>query len=83
MPYDELLGWYSYFAKRPAGWREDDRAAKIVQAQGVKAKAWELFPSLKKIYQPDDDAPEGLRGLKNSFLFHQMLSAKGGDKLDL
>ncbi len=82
MTYEELLGWYDYFDKRPAGWREDDRAAKIVQAQGVKSKAWELFPSLKKIYH-QDDKPEGVRGLVGSFLFSQMMSAKGGDKLEL
>ena len=84
MTYEELLGWYNYFDQRPAGWREDDRAAKIVQAQGVKSKAWELFPSLKKIYHQQNEAePEGVRGLVGSFLFQQMMNAKGGDKLEL
>jgi hypothetical protein len=84
MTYEELLGWYDYFERRPVGWREDDRSAKIIQAQGVKSKAWELFPTLKAIYYPSDHGkPEGVRGLQGSFLFHNMLNAKGGDKLEL
>ena len=83
MTYEELQGWYNYFERKPAGWREDDRTAKLMQAQGVKGKSWEIFPALKKIYYPDGNADEGIRGLKGSFLFHQMMSSKGGDKLDL
>jgi hypothetical protein len=83
MPYDELVKWYAYFEKRPIGWREDDRAAKIIQSAGVKEKVWRLFPSLDKIYNPGKYADSPVETLKGSFLFHKMLSAKGGDKLDL
>jgi hypothetical protein len=80
MPYDELLGWFAYFEQRPIGWREDDRTHKLLQAQGVKEKAWKLFPSLDKIYnsvrQTDD------KGLKTSMFFQKMITAKGGDQLN-
>jgi hypothetical protein len=85
LTYEELLGWYAYFQKRPPGWREDDRAAKMIQAQGAKMKPWEIFPSLKAIYHPaggDGRNDNGLSSLRGSLMFHKMLSAKGGDKLD-
>ena len=83
MPYDELVRWYAYFEKRPIGWREDDRAAKQIQAAGVKEKVWNLFPSLDRIYNAGKFTDNPTDTLKSSFLFHKMLSAKGGDKLDL
>ena len=89
MPYDELLRWYVYFDKRPPEWRADDRAAKLLQAQGVKEKAWNLFPSLQPIYKKGaavevvEDGQIDSGNLKSSFIFHKMLSAVGGDKLDL
>jgi len=55
MPYDEFLGWMNYFEKRPAEWRADDRAYKLLQTQGAKQKAWEIFPSLRPIYKSDKD----------------------------
>jgi hypothetical protein len=84
MPYQELQGWFSYFEQRPYGWREDDRTHKLLQAQGVKEKAWMLFPSLNAIY----NRPKSSEGLdvgrfKASMMFHKMLSAKGGDTLNL
>jgi hypothetical protein len=83
LTYEEMLGWYAYFKVRPPGWREDDRTAKLLQAAGVKAKAWELFPSLKAIYKGPEPSVEGsnVTGLTGSFLYQQMLSAKGGDKI--
>jgi hypothetical protein len=82
MTYEELLGWYNYFEKRPYGWRDDDRAAKIIQAQGVKEKAVNLFPALKAIYNPPTEG-FGANSFKASMMFHKMLGAKGGDKLNL
>jgi hypothetical protein len=78
--YEELLGWFQYFENRPIGWREDDRASKLLQAQGVKEKAWKLFPSLEKIYHPKDRTDD--RGLKTSQFWVNMLTAKGGDSLE-
>jgi len=83
MTYEELLGWYDYFERRPYGWRDDDRAAKIIQAQGVKEKAVNLFSSLKAIYNPKVEDGLGANSFKASMMFHKMLSAKGGDKLSL
>lgn len=81
MPYDELLGWYDFFERRPLGWREDDRTSKLLQAQGVKEKPWKLFPSLKAIYQPEPVNEEDQSGqIKNSAFYQLMLSAQGGEK---
>ena len=84
MPYDELLKWQAYFEKRPYGWREDDRAFKLIAAQGAKVKPVEVFPSLGPIYAPPPALPDGQinpAALKRSALFSKMLAAKGGDKL--
>jgi hypothetical protein len=85
MPYDELLKWYEYFDRRPIGWREDDRTAKIVQAQGAKIKATDLFPSLKKIYEPDQKykPDDPMSTFKGSWFERLMQQAVGGDKIDL
>ncbi len=82
MPYDELQRWYAYLEKRPVGWREDDRTSKLLQAAGVKEKPWNLFPSLLRIYKPEDDG-NPMTSLKGSVMFANMMAAKGGDKLDL
>jgi hypothetical protein len=81
MPFDEFQKWIVYFETRPPEWRDDDRAFKLLQAQGVKQKAWDVFPSLEIIYKPK--VSEGLKGLKGSAIFAQMLNAKGGDRLEL
>ena len=87
MPYEEMLGWMSYFEMRPIEWRHDDRTAKLLQAQGVKEKATNLFPSLKAIYNPPirikhTDAVDP-SNLKQSSFFSKMLGARNGDKLDI
>ena len=83
MPYEEFLGWLSYLEQRPAGWQEDDRTFKLLQAQGVKEKGWNIFPSLNAIYNKKPENEEGFsaNGFKASLMFHKMLGAKGGDKL--
>ena len=87
MPYEEFLGWMNYFERRPVDWRADDRAAKLLQAQGVKEKPWNLFGSLHPIYKGTTGSSDGntlnTKSLKGSTLFSRMLSSKGGDKLDL
>lgn len=86
MSYTEFLGWLAYFEKRPVGWRDDDRAAKLIQAQGVKEPAWKLFPSLNAIYNPamdnTDPGKTSKQNLMASAIFHKLVSAKGGDKID-
>ena len=88
MSYEELLGWLVYLDRRPVGWREDERTFKLLQAQGVKGKITEIFPSLRSIYTPtnDNEIKDGIvdvNNLKGSFLFHKMASAIGGDELVL
>ena len=80
MPYEEFLSWISYFELRPVGWREDLRAAYLMKAFGDKRPVTEIFPSLAAVYGNAKPA-EPIETLKGSFLFNQMLSAKGGDKL--
>lgn len=82
MPYDEMLKWFDYLSKRPAGWRDDDRTYKLLQAQGVKEPAPAIFPSLKVIYNPPQ-TEEAKRSklaasLKSSPMFSRILAAKGG-----
>lgn len=84
MPYDELLGWLSYFERRPIGWREDDRTFKLLQAQGVKEKPWGIFPSLNYIYNPNRNSKENTNigaTLIRSALFAKLQKAIGGDKI--
>jgi hypothetical protein len=86
MPYDEYLKWSVYFSKRPIGWREDDRTMKLLQAQGIKAKATEIFPSLDIMInsnrQEKVDGLVNMQSFKKSMLFNKLLASKGGDKLD-
>jgi hypothetical protein len=73
MPYEEFLGWFKYFNLRPVGWREDNRTAMLLNAQGVKKKPYELFDSLRALRS----------GAKKSTIdpnFLKLLNtAKGGD----
>jgi hypothetical protein len=88
MPYDEFLGWLNYFEQRPFEWRADDRAAKLIQAQGVKEKPWNLFSSLDAIYnRKSKDKPEegkfDAENFKRSGFFQKIASAIGGEALKL
>ena len=86
MPYDEYIGWASYFEMRPPGWRDDDRTAKLLQAQGVKEKPWKLFNSLDVIYngiRVVNEEGMDMTSIKASPIFQKMLTARGGDKLDI
>lgn len=82
MPYDEMLGWFEFFEKRPIGWRDDLRTSYLLQAQGVKEKPTKLFPSLAAISKKSDGNSMA-DSLKNSALFLKMKAAVGGDKLDI
>jgi hypothetical protein len=86
MPYEELLKWSMYFEKRPIGWREDDRTMKLLQVQGVTAKPEEIFMSMAIMKQSNKpNIPVGsvsTESIKNSPLFHAMINAKNGNKLE-
>jgi hypothetical protein len=82
MPYDELLHWLAYFEKRPVGWRDDNRAFKIMQTFGAKGSVYDHFPSMIPVMR-SDGPPNPVKRLKGSMMFQKMLSAKGGDKIPL
>ena len=75
IPFRELQGWFDYLERRPAGWREDQRTAMLLGAQGVKEKPERLFPSLAELRKSDE-----LR-LRGSAMHHFIMQAKGGDTL--
>lgn len=85
MTYEELLGWFSYLEQRPIEWRSDDRAAKLIQVQGVKEKPWQLFTSLDAIYNPkSNNNNDGLfdqSNFKRSGFFLKLAGAKDGDNI--
>jgi hypothetical protein len=81
MSYEEILGWFDYFKRRPLGWREDNRTAMIMMASGATIKPAEIFPSLAAL-RDNEKSAEGFP-TKNSAMFAKMMSAVGGVKLEL
>ena len=49
MPANELRKWGMYLEARPFGWREDNRTAMLLNAQGVKQSGDEIFPTLRAL----------------------------------
>lgn len=80
MPYDEFVGWTAYFEQRPLDWRNDLRAAYIMNSFGVKKSPQEIFPSLKPLFNATE-SKDFATSLKASSMFQMMLSATGGDKI--
>lgn len=74
MPYEELLGWQDYLERRPAGWREDQRSAMIMQSFGVKATPDKLFSSLARMkasaVELSKDGVVSVDSFKQSGVFH-------------
>lgn len=91
MSHEEFAGWILYLDSRPPGWRDDDRAFKLLQAQGVKAKPWEIFESLRAIYsrkpvEPVGEEIHGLTRMSGSVgmgMFSRIRSAIGGEEIPL
>lgn len=91
MPYEEFLGWIAYFEQRPVGWREDIRTMKLLQSNGVKARPETLFDSLAQMSRANNSRTDELvakgqvssANLIRSAFFSKMLSAKGGESLDI
>ena len=79
MPYPEFLGWFSYFDRRPVGYREDIRTAYVLNALGVKKAPSELFESIKALYSTGNKQVDTLR---RSAFYTKLKSAKGGATLD-
>lgn len=81
MSYEEFTGWCKYFKQRPYGWREDNRTAMLLQAQGVKQKPELLFSSLadiKRYSRPSELADS----LVKSGLLDKLKNAAAKNKID-
>ena len=76
MPQSELIGWGDYFRRRPYGWREDQRTAVLLQAQGYKGRPEDVFSSLKQL---KESIPAEIKSLPKGKFLEMMLEAKGGD----
>ena len=73
-----------FFNQRPYGWRDDSRTHKLMQVQGCKQPAADLFPSLGALAKEAEKSPANpISTLSGSALFQKMLGAKGGDSLDI
>lgn len=58
MPASELQRWTEYLQARPIGWREDQRASLLMNAQGIKKSGHEIFPSLSALQKWQDQREE-------------------------
>ncbi len=88
MTNEEFRGWQYYFSVRPHGWRDDDRAYKMMSADGMKAKPSDVFKSLEPIYNPPTVGPvkEGLftsSAIKSSSFFNVLSKSIGGANIEL
>ena len=83
MPHDEMVRWFEYFERRPIGWRDDLRTSYVMQAQGAKIKAAEVFPSLAAVMKRADSSSAMVDSFKKSTFFQKIQGAIGGDKLDV
>ena len=82
MAYNEYLGWVEYFARRPPGWREDQRAAVIALSLGggKNTKPSDIFPSLKEMERREAEANQKEKGFLGKFLGQQGHKLTGGAK---
>ena len=83
MPHEELLGWYAYFDRFPFGWQEDERAYRIMQAQGVKEKPESIFPSIARLKAAAATEQFNANKFRASKMFDFMSKAINGDQLKL
>jgi hypothetical protein len=81
MSFQEYHLWALYFEQRPYGWRDDDRALKIMRSMGAKVAPGEAFASLGQMLNNVKQSEEAVVPRAGSFLFDKMVSAKGGDQL--
>lgn len=79
MPHEELLNWAAFFRKRPIGYREDQRTFMLLQAQGYKGTAEDLFPTLKLV---KEGIPTERKALPKGLFLEKMKTAVGGDGTD-
>ena len=79
MPYEEFMGWMTYFERRPIGWREDNRVYTQLRFKGLKERPEKVFQSLDPIFNPRKYDQEAMNTLKGSNLMARLMQAKGGD----
>jgi hypothetical protein len=81
MSHVEYRMWSEFFSNRPIGWREDDRAFKLMKTFGSDLKPGQAFSSLGSMAEKEK---ERASYPKVGTPFHTMLlNAKGGDKLEI
>lgn len=83
MPAEELRNWAKYLEARPLGWQEDNRISLLLNAQGVKKTADEIFPSVARMKQWEDarSDEDTMRGSLKKSIFGALLeSAHKKDK---
>lgn len=79
MPYTELLQWMSFFKNRPSGYRDDMRTYMLLKAQGIKANAEDLFPSIRAVKIYDEARQHATRAVPKGLFLEKMLSSVNGD----
>jgi len=64
MDYEEYLGWFDFFSRRPPGWQDDLRTYYIMSSGmgQMKKKPEEIFPSILAVKK--DEAIEREEGAK-------------------
>jgi len=77
MPASELHKWAEYLQARPIGWREDQRTALMMNAQGVKKPGHEIFPSLQALqkWQEQREDEDVMRQTLSKSVFGAMLES--------
>jgi len=86
MDYEEFIGWVDYLELRPIGWRDDDRAYKLMRIQGHKESPENTFDSLRSIRRRSEEAKNKLNeegktnisSLKTSSFLQKLNRAQGG-----
>ena len=82
MAYTELLGWMEYFARRPPGWREDQRAAVIALSfgGGKNTRPADLFPSLREMERREREDKKQSSSILGQFLMQHGHKIEGGQR---
>jgi hypothetical protein len=81
MSYVEYALWSHFFASRPIGWREDDRAFKIMKSFGGEIKPEQAFSSLATM--AENERKKNPLPVVGTFWHKKLMEAKGGDKLEI
>lgn len=77
MPAKELRDWARYLEARPMGWQEDNRTCLLLNAQGVKRTADEIFPTIARMkkWENEKSDEETMRGSLRKSAFGALLES--------